>query len=101
MPPLTVTIAPPLTSSLALAHELGHARQYYLKQGWFMGLFNKAIAGNSGAKLEIENDNLLTIESVVARQLGEGIRWEYGDCGSSRPSRSGDYGGGGMDPVLA
>jgi len=29
--------------------------------------------------LEIDNGNLLTVESVVARQLGEGVRWHYQD----------------------
>jgi hypothetical protein len=36
------------------------------------------------ARLDIENDNLLTVETVVARQLGEPVRWHYTDTDASQ-----------------
>jgi hypothetical protein len=65
--------------AMGLIHEFGHARQYLLKNVWFMNLFNQVLKGDDEAMLALENDNLLTVESVVARQLGEGVRWQYTD----------------------
>lgn len=67
--------------AMGLIHELGHARQYLLKNKWFMDNYNKAIdKKDNNARLLIEHDNLLTVESVVARQLGENVRWKYDHC---------------------
>ncbi len=68
------------SGSMGLIHEFGHARQYLLKNKWFMENYNKAIdTGDDAARYAIEDDNLLTVESVVARQLGETVRWRYDD----------------------
>jgi hypothetical protein len=58
-----------------LIHELGQARQYLLNHDWFLDRYKKAMKGDDQAMLEIENNRLLTVESVVGRQLGEGVRW--------------------------
>lgn len=69
--------------ALGLAHECGHARQDLIKHGWFTKNYNLALDGNDTALLTIENDNLLINESVIARQLGESIRWRYRDIGNT------------------
>lgn len=70
--------------AMGLIHELGHARQYLFYHTWFMYHYNNAIDNkNNKSRLIIEEDNLLTVESVVARQLGENVRWKYDDIGKS------------------
>lgn len=68
--------------AMGLIHELGHARQYCLKNQWFMSKFlSFRDQHQQSAKLDIENDNVLHVEIPVAQQLGEPTRWTYKDFG--------------------
>lgn len=87
--------------AVGLIHEFGHARQYMLKRDWFMTHYRAASSGSDSDRLIIENDNLLTVESVVARQLNEGVRWKYRDIGSSNTNLNVQYQlNRPMDPIL-
>lgn len=64
-------------SEIIMIHEFGHVRQWVLKHDWYYGKWKAAVAGNNQANLDIEHDNLLTVESVVAKETGQGVRWVY------------------------
>jgi len=64
-------------TEIVMIHEFGHVRQWLLKQNWYLGKWKQAMAGNNRANLDIEDDNLLTVESVVAKEMGQGVRWHY------------------------
>jgi hypothetical protein len=68
------------SAAMGLIHEVGHARQYCLKNDWFMAKFLQFRDQRlEQAKLDIENDNLTSVEIPVATQLGQPIRWSYKD----------------------
>lgn len=67
--------------ALALLHEFGHALQHFNKREWFVKTYKQVLASDDKALLEIEDDNILTYEQPVARELGEGIRYAYRDVG--------------------
>ena len=64
-------------SEIVLIHEFGHVRQWLLKHNWYYSKWRAAMDGDNRANLDIEDDNLRTVESVVAKQLGQGVRWHY------------------------
>lgn len=64
-------------TEIVMIHELGHVRQWLLKHDWYYAKWKDAMAGNNQANLDIEEDNLLTVESVVAKETGQGVRWVY------------------------
>lgn len=64
-------------AEIVMIHEFGHARQWLLKNEWYYTKWRAAMAGNNRANLDIEDDNLLTVESVVAKEMGQGVRWHY------------------------
>jgi hypothetical protein len=69
--------------AIALLHEIGHAVQWIDKASWYIANVNTAMGGGKGgdaAKLEIENDNIDTHETPVARELKEGTRANYNDA---------------------
>jgi hypothetical protein len=76
--------------AMGLIHEFGHARQYLLKNVWFMAKFNEAMSDTESdtARNQLEDDNIRTVESVVARQLGEPVRWKYSDPTKMRKSQA-------------
>jgi hypothetical protein len=73
----------PLPIEISLAHELGHAEQYFKDPGWFTSQFkivNDPDAGadkRSAAKLAIENDNLARNERVICSQYDLPERERY------------------------
>ena len=69
--------------ALALLHEIGHGVQWIEKNAWYIGKVNTAMGGGSGAtaaKLEVENDNIDSHETPVAKELSEGTRKDYNDA---------------------
>ena len=64
-------------AEIVMIHEFGHARQWLLKHDWYYTKWKAAVAGDNQANLDIEHDNLLTVESVVAKETGQGVRWVY------------------------
>jgi len=69
--------------AIALLHEIGHAVQWIDKTGWYINLVNTAMQGGKAgdtAKLAVENDNIDSHETPVARELGEGTRKDYNDA---------------------
>lgn len=63
--------------AIGLAHEMGHAAQWVSSRGWYLAYVNQALQGNQKSKLLIENDNITTWETPVAKELGEGTRKDY------------------------
>jgi len=66
--------------AIALLHEIGHAVQWIEKSGWFISKVGEAMTGNDEAKLAVENDNITTHETPVAKELQEGVRKDYNDA---------------------
>jgi len=69
--------------AIALLHEIGHAVQWIEKTAWYITHVNTAMGGGKGAdaaKLEVENDNIDSHETPVARELKEGTRANYNDA---------------------
>jgi hypothetical protein len=69
--------------AIALLHEMGHAVQWIKKTSWYISQVTAAMGGGQGAqaaKLAVENDNIDTHETPVARELKEGIRKDYNDA---------------------
>ena len=63
--------------AIALIHEAGHAYQWLKKNGWFMANVAQALGGSTEHKLNIENDNITSNETPVAKELKEGTRKDY------------------------
>jgi hypothetical protein len=69
--------------AIALLHEIGHAVQWIKKTDWYISKVSTAMGGGSdsqAAKLAVENDNIETHETPVARELKEGVRKDYNDA---------------------
>jgi hypothetical protein len=75
----------PLPLDISLAHELGHAEQFFTKRDWFMHHFSVVNSLDSSVgsdvrkreKLIIEDDNLARNERVICEQYGLPTRNHY------------------------
>lgn len=74
--------------AIGLLHEMGHGIQWVKNHGWFMAYVNNVLAGDAQkmgslaykSKMIIENDNISTHETPVAKELNEGTRANYTDA---------------------
>ena len=65
------------SAALALAHELGHAKQWLDDKAGYLKEYKKALAEDRGALLRIENANVTMHEIPIAKELGEPWRPDY------------------------